>query len=446
MPPKKKVAGLIKLQIQAGQATPAPPVGPALGQHGVNIMEFCKAYNAATESQRGNVIPVEITVYEDRSFTFITKTPPAAKLILRPPVSTRAPACRTRKGRHAHPRPGPRDRRARRCPTSTPTTSTPPRRSSPAPPGRWASPSRTERTTQLSTSGRASAGPHHDSRHDTTRSSSEAQQGLPRRSREDRPRPAYSPARGRPARQGDRHHQVRRDRRGRHATGRRPAQGRPDGPRHRQPPARHRQDRPGPRLRRRRRRPRRPAPPAPTSSAPTSSSREVAGGRLDFDAVVATPDLMGKVGRLGRVLGPRGLMPNPKTGTVTMDVAKAVSRHQGRQDRVPRRPARQPALHHRQGVVLRAAARRELRRRARRGAPAQAVGAKGRYLKKATVTTTMGPGIPVDPTAPRSPRQRLSRRRPEVRTFCSLRAPRPTPGPGARRFSPLARLFARCRD
>ncbi|MGV8976912.1 MAG: 50S ribosomal protein L11 [Cellulomonas sp.] len=81
MPPKKKVTGLIKLQIKAGLATPAPPIGPALGQHGVNIMEFCKAYNAATEAQRGDVIPVEITVYEDRSFTFITKTPPAAELI-----------------------------------------------------------------------------------------------------------------------------------------------------------------------------------------------------------------------------------------------------------------------------------------------------------------------------------------------------------------------------
>ncbi|SOC55821.1 50S ribosomal protein L11 [Ornithinimicrobium cerasi] len=82
MPPKsRKVSGFIKLQIQAGAATPAPPVGPALGQHGVNIMEFVKAYNAATESQRGNVIPVEITVYEDRSFTFVTKTPPAAELI-----------------------------------------------------------------------------------------------------------------------------------------------------------------------------------------------------------------------------------------------------------------------------------------------------------------------------------------------------------------------------
>jgi large subunit ribosomal protein L11 len=81
MPPRKKIAAIIKLQINAGQATPAPPIGPALGQHGVNIMEFCKAYNAQTESQRGNVIPVEITVFEDRSFTFITKTPPAAELI-----------------------------------------------------------------------------------------------------------------------------------------------------------------------------------------------------------------------------------------------------------------------------------------------------------------------------------------------------------------------------
>jgi len=84
MPPKKKkLTAVIKLQINAGVATPAPPVGPALGQHGVNIMEFCKQYNAATDSQRGNVVPVEISVYEDRSFTFVTKTPPAARLILK---------------------------------------------------------------------------------------------------------------------------------------------------------------------------------------------------------------------------------------------------------------------------------------------------------------------------------------------------------------------------
>ena len=77
----KKATGFIKLQLPAGKANPAPPVGPALGQHGVNIMEFCKAYNAQTESMRGNVVPVEITIYEDRSFDFITKTPPAAELI-----------------------------------------------------------------------------------------------------------------------------------------------------------------------------------------------------------------------------------------------------------------------------------------------------------------------------------------------------------------------------
>ena len=79
----KKVLTKIKLQIKAGAASPAPPVGPALGQHGVNIMEFCKAYNAATENQRGSVIPVEITVYEDRSFDFVLKTPPASRLILK---------------------------------------------------------------------------------------------------------------------------------------------------------------------------------------------------------------------------------------------------------------------------------------------------------------------------------------------------------------------------
>ena len=77
----KKVTGFIKLQIPAGNANPAPPVGPALGQHGVNIMEFCKTFNARTKKEAGNIIPVEITVYQDKSFTFITKTPPAADLL-----------------------------------------------------------------------------------------------------------------------------------------------------------------------------------------------------------------------------------------------------------------------------------------------------------------------------------------------------------------------------
>ncbi len=79
----KKVVGYIKLQLPAGQASPAPPVGPALGQHGVNIMEFCKAYNAKTQNQVGMIIPVEVTVYADRSFGFITKTPPTSVLLLK---------------------------------------------------------------------------------------------------------------------------------------------------------------------------------------------------------------------------------------------------------------------------------------------------------------------------------------------------------------------------
>ena len=81
MAPKKKIAAVVKVQLQAGMANPAPPVGTALGPHGVAIMDFCKAYNAATEAQRGTIVPVEITVYEDRSFTFLLKTPPTPVLL-----------------------------------------------------------------------------------------------------------------------------------------------------------------------------------------------------------------------------------------------------------------------------------------------------------------------------------------------------------------------------
>ncbi|GAA3755954.1 50S ribosomal protein L11 [Plantactinospora mayteni] len=83
MPPKKKLVKTFTLQLPAGQATPAPPVGPALGQHGVNIMEFCKSYNSQTEAQRGDIVPAEISVYEDRTFTFVLKTPPAARLLIK---------------------------------------------------------------------------------------------------------------------------------------------------------------------------------------------------------------------------------------------------------------------------------------------------------------------------------------------------------------------------
>ena len=119
----KKVLTLIKLQIPGGQANPAPPVGPALGQHGVNIVEFTKAFNAQTAHENGRIIPVEITVFEDRSFTFITKTPPAAVLIKEALnlESGSAEPNRSKVGRLSR-RSSARSRR-RRCPTSTRTTS-----------------------------------------------------------------------------------------------------------------------------------------------------------------------------------------------------------------------------------------------------------------------------------------------------------------------------------
>ena len=105
----KKVLTLIKLQIPGGQANPAPPVGPALGQHGVNIMEFCKAFNAQTQQADGRITPVEITVFEDRSFTFITKTPPAAVLIKEAlDLDKGSPRAEPREGRPPHARPGAR--------------------------------------------------------------------------------------------------------------------------------------------------------------------------------------------------------------------------------------------------------------------------------------------------------------------------------------------------
>src|SRR5437870_12116782 len=92
----KKVVAVVRLQIPAGKATPAPPVGPALGQHGVNIMEFCKAYNERTASMVGTIVPVEITIYADRTFSFVTKTPPASVLLRQAAGSRRDPASPTR--------------------------------------------------------------------------------------------------------------------------------------------------------------------------------------------------------------------------------------------------------------------------------------------------------------------------------------------------------------
>ena len=211
-------------------------------------------------------------------------------------------------------------------------------------------------------------------------------------------RRALRPAAGRPARQGDQHHEVRRDRRGRHAPRRRPAQGRPDGPRHRQPPARHRQDRPGPGLRQRRARPRQATRRRRRHRRRRRPDRRRStGGWLDFDAVVATPgpDGQGRPPRPGARPAWPDAQPEDRHGHPGRRQGRL--RHQGRQDRVPRRPPRQPALHHRQGLVQRGPAGRELRRGARRGAAAQAVGRQGPLHQKVDHRHDHGPRHPGRP-------------------------------------------------
>ena len=338
MPPKKKIAALVKVQLQAGAATPAPPVGTALGPHGVNIMEFCKAYNAQTESMRGNVVPVEITIYEDRSFTFVTKTPPAPEMIKKAAGLQKGSAVpqKDKVGKIT------KDQVREIATTKMPdlnardidaamkiiegtarsmgvvvdklTSYRPRTAESVVRVARW------NQCRRQLWQGEAPPYRPRPPREGTDMKRSKAYRAPRKRSTSDH---LYTPLEaikfakqgatkkfdatvdvamrlGVDPRKADQ--MVRGTVNLPHGTGKTArvlvfATG--DRPRPRRPPA--------PTRRRRR------------------HDREGTDGWLDFDAVVATPDLMGKVGRLGRVLGPRGLMPNPKTGTVTPDVVKAVN-------------------------------------------------------------------------------------------------------------------------
>ena len=409
-PKKKKVVGLIKLQIQAGQANPAPPVGPALGQHGVNIMEFCKAYNAATENQRGNVIPVEITVYEDRSFTFNLKTPPAAKLLLKAagvpkgsgePHKTKVAKvtwdqvreiAETKKedlnandidaGRQDHRRHRPVDGDHRRVAEGGSTATT-------------------AAEFQPQTRGRASFGPtNHNSRLGLIPMSKNSKAYREAAEKVDKER-LYTPleaaklAKETASKKQDATVEVAI----RLGVDPRKAdqmvRGTVNLPNGTGKTARVAVFAVGDK-----------AEQAQAAGADIVGSddliEKIQGGFLDFDAAIATPDQMAKVGRVARILGPRGLMPNPKTGTVTPDVAKAVSDIKG--GKINFRVDKQANLH----FIIGKASFDEKALAENYGAAldeilrAKPSSSKGRYLKKVVVSTTTGPGIPVDPAITRN--------------------------------------------
>ena len=345
----KKVLTLIKLQIPGGQANPAPPVGPALGQHGVNIVEFTKAFNAQTAHENGRIIPVEITVFEDRSFTFITKTPPAAVLI-KEVLNLQSGSAEPNigQGRQAHAGPASLDRR-----------------------DEDAGPERE----------RHRAGDEGDRRNgpvDGRRGGGMSGHGKrykAARAKIDREN-LYTPVEaikilkeiegakfdetvevhfllGLNVRHAD--EQLRGTLMLPHGTGRvtRVAVF-AEGDKARE---------------------------AEEAGADVVGAADLAakieGGFVDFDVAIATPDQMGNVGKLGRVLGPRGLMPNPKTGTVTFDVAKAVS--DAKAGKLEYRTDRGANVHVAIGKKSfeRAPARRELRRARRGDRPREAVVGEG---------------------------------------------------------------------
>ena len=370
----KKVLTLIKLQIPGGQANPAPPVGPALGQHGVNIMEFCKAFNAQTAQENGRITPVEITVYEDRSFDFITKTPPAAVLIKEALRLEKGSAEPNRdEGRQAHARAAALDRRDEDAGSERAR--------------RRAGDARDRRHRALDGRGGGPVMAQHGKRYNESR-------GAIDREHLYTPVEAVRLLKSAPAAKFDetvevhmnlglnvRHadEQLRGTMMLPHGTGREQrvavfAEGEK-------------------------------AREAEEAGADVVGSADLAKrieeGFTDFDVAIATPDQMGNVGRLGRVLGPRGLMPNPKTGTVTFDVAKAVKdakagKLEYRTDRGANVhiPIGKRSFDERALVENYAALIDEIVR-------AKPSAAKGRYIKKITLTSTMGPGIHVDPTRTR---------------------------------------------
>ena len=369
----KKVLTQIKLQAVGGQASPAPPVGPALGQHGINIMEFCKAFNAQTQGDTGTVIPVVITVYEDRSFTFITKTPPAAVLIKQAANLEKGSGepHREKVGRITQAQL--REIAEKKLPDLNAHD--------------------VDQAAKIIAGTARSMGVEVVTMARHGRSFIEARAKVDRE-HEHQPAEAIRLVKELKRAKFDESVEihVRTGLNVRHADEQlRGTIALPNGLGKEVTIAVFAK---GDKARE-----------AEEAGADVVGAEDLAerieGGFTDFDVAIATPDLMPVVGRLGRILGPQGKMPNPKVGTVTMDVAKAVE--ESKAGKIEYRTDRTAIVHliigktsfeDRALLENYAAVIEELVR-------AKPAVAKGRYLRSITMASTMGPGVKVDPSRTR---------------------------------------------
>ncbi len=358
----KPIAAVVKLQVPAGQATPAPPVGTALGPHGVNIMEFVKQFNAKTAQAQGMVTPVEVTIYKDRSFTFITKTPPAAVLLKKEagiekgsPTSNRQKvgkqdrrdqAARSQRQRRRggdadggghRPLDGPRGGGLMRAPgkryraalaTLEPRKLYSPREA--VEKVKAAAYAKFDESVDIAV--RLGVDPKHADQ--IVRGTVSLPHGTGKKIR------VLVIAQGEKAKEAE-------------AAG--------------------------------------------ADFVGIEYVQKIKDGWLDTDVIVATPDVMGQLGPLGKVLGPRGLMPNPKAGTVTMDVARAVKELKA--GKIEFRVDKSGIVHAAVGKKSFPAESLEQNLQTFMEAIVRAkpAAAKGHYIRSVTVSSTMGPGVPLDP-------------------------------------------------